>query len=71
MPGDSRECREQAMRCADMASEATNPQHKQLLINLAQSWMKIARELERSQAMMEAYPPPRAGNGASPERRAK
>jgi hypothetical protein len=71
MPGDPKQCREHAKKCADMASKATNPQHKQLLTNLAQSWTKIALELERSLALMDAYPPPRAGDGASPERPTK
>jgi hypothetical protein len=67
VPGDPDECRAHAKKCADMASRATNPQHKQLLTNLAQSWTKIALDLERNQALMEAYPPPRAGDGASLE----
>jgi hypothetical protein len=71
MPGDPNQCRAHAKNCADMASKTTNPQHKQLLTNLAQSWTRIALELERNWALMEAYPPRRAGDGASPERPAK
>jgi hypothetical protein len=71
MPGDPSECRAHAKKCAEMASRATNPQHKQLLTNLAQSWTKIALDLEQSQALMEAYPPAQARNGASLERPAK
>jgi hypothetical protein len=69
MPGDPNECRAHAKKCAELASRTTHPQHKQLLTNLAQSWTKIALDLEQAHALMEVCPPPlRAGDGASPER---
>jgi len=71
MPGDPNECRAHAKTCADMASNATNPQYKQLLTNLAESWTKIALDLEHSQALMEAYPPPPTAASASSEQSTK
>ena len=56
MSGDPKQCREYALQCANMASGATNPDHKQLLTNLAQSWLNLAIELERTHALVDAHP---------------
>jgi hypothetical protein len=57
MAGDPNECRRHAYDCAEMARKATNPEHKKTLTNLAQTWLGIAIELERSHALLDAYPP--------------
>jgi hypothetical protein len=41
-----------------MAQRARNPEHKKILTNLAQTWLSLAIELERSDALMDAYPEP-------------
>jgi hypothetical protein len=58
MPGDPKKCREHALACAEMAHRARNPEHKKTLTNLAQTWLSLALELERSHALLDAYPEP-------------
>jgi len=53
MPGDPRECRKNALRCADLAHDARTPELKQTLIELSRNWLKLAVELERAHAMVE------------------
>jgi hypothetical protein len=57
MPGDPRQCREHAHACAEMARKAKNPGHRQMLENLAHTWLSLANEIERSDALVETYPP--------------
>ena len=56
MPGDPKLCRQFALDCAEMARKASNPAHKQLLTNLAQTWLGLAIELERSIALLDKNP---------------
>ena len=63
MPGDPMVCRQHALACAGMAERARNPGHKAMLNNLAQTWLSLADELERAEALLEAYPP-QATDGA-------
>jgi hypothetical protein len=65
MTGDPRQCREYAAQCSEMAAKARNPEHKRMLTNLAQSWLSIAHEIERSRALLDAYPPRGDGVDAS------
>ena len=58
MSGDPQQCREHAAQCAELASKATNPNHKQFLSNLAQTWLSLAVDLEGRRALVDAYPPP-------------
>jgi hypothetical protein len=53
MPGDPRICREYASHCAEMAQRARNPEHKKTLTSLAQTWLSLAVELERSHALLD------------------
>jgi hypothetical protein len=53
MPGDPKECRKHALRCADLAHTARTQELKQSMINLSRNWMKLSIELERSQALLD------------------
>jgi hypothetical protein len=57
MAGDPKLCRQYALDCAAMAARATNPDHKRLFTNLAQTWLSLAIELETSIALLDAYAP--------------
>jgi hypothetical protein len=67
MPGNPKECREYALRCADLAHTARTPKLKELLIDLSKNWIKLAIELERSAALVEMESP----RGLCRERRSK
>jgi hypothetical protein len=54
MPGDPKECRERAMICMLLAKEASNAQSKQMFFDLAQSWSRLASELEDALAFLNA-----------------
>ena len=54
MPGDPKECRQHALNCMLLAKEATTAQTKQTFQNLAQSWTRLAAELEQAQALLKA-----------------
>jgi hypothetical protein len=69
MPGDPKECREHALHCTEMAQRTRNPEHKKTLNDLAQTWLSLATELERSRAVLETYPEPSPGRVTTrPER---
>jgi len=53
VPGDPKECREHASRCAELAHTAKSPDLKMTLINLSKNWLKLAIELERTNALLE------------------
>jgi hypothetical protein len=54
MPGDPKQCRENALECIQLAHNAKLPEHKRLLTDLAQSWLNFAAEIERTKALLEA-----------------
>jgi hypothetical protein len=54
MPGDPNECRLRAARCSDLAQAATMPEARQHFLNLAQSWNRLASELEAAQRFLDA-----------------
>jgi hypothetical protein len=56
MPGDPIECREQAMRCAELAMEARSPELANTLTKLSKDWMKLAADLEHTQALLREHP---------------
>jgi hypothetical protein len=58
MPGDPKECREHAKTCLRMASEAHTPQAKERLESLAQTWLRLATDLETAKALIDNW-----GNG--------
>jgi hypothetical protein len=57
MPGNPRECRKHAVRCAELAMEARSPELAMMLTNLSKDWMKLAADLERTQALMKERSP--------------
>ena len=54
MPGDSRECRQHALNCVRLAQTAATPQSREDFANLAQTWVRLAEDLERAQAFLAA-----------------
>jgi hypothetical protein len=64
VPGDPTLCRQYARECTEMAERAVSPDHQQLLANLAQSWLSVALELERSTAVADVDPAEPAVRGA-------
>jgi hypothetical protein len=57
MPGNPKECRQYALRCADLAHTARTPELKNTLLDLSKSWHKLAIELERSAALLDMDDP--------------
>ena len=55
MPGNPKECRENAKRCWALASEATNPVLKESLIDTAQRWSRLAADLESMHILLEEW----------------
>jgi len=53
MPGNPRQCRLHAMRCAELAAGAKTTQLKMTLIELSKNWQKMAEQLETSQALLD------------------
>jgi hypothetical protein len=53
MPGDPKECRQHALRCTELAENATDSQLKAVLKRLAEQWLKMAVELERAHALRD------------------
>jgi len=46
MPGDPKECRKHAFRCAQLAVAARTPQLKAMFLELSKNWEKLAIQLE-------------------------
>jgi len=53
MPGEPRECRKHAWRCAELANSARSPELKQRLVELSRNWLKLAIELEKAHALLQ------------------
>jgi hypothetical protein len=68
MPGDPKECREQAAKCKLLAEAATLPEMKDHFITLAAQWERLAAEHESAEAFLRtvieiefpAHPPMRS-----------
>jgi len=56
--GDPRECRKNALRCAELAHSASTPELKQTLIELSRNWLKLAIEIERTHIILDLDDPP-------------
>jgi len=54
MPGDPKECRQHARRCAEFASAATTAEAREQFLSLQQSWMRLAADLENAKAFIAA-----------------
>jgi len=53
MPGDPKQCRLHAMRCAELAANAKTHQLKATLLELSQNWVKLAVSLEHTHALLD------------------
>jgi hypothetical protein len=58
MPGDPNECREHAKRCQEMAEAAPSPMAKARFEELAQSWLRLASNLEHAKALLDNWGDP-------------
>jgi hypothetical protein len=52
MPGDPRECRMHAARCAALAATARTQQSRAMFLDLSKNWEKLAIQLEDAFAKM-------------------
>jgi hypothetical protein len=52
MPGDPKECRMRAARCAELAAAARTPQLKAWFLGLSKQWERLAIELENGFAKL-------------------
>jgi hypothetical protein len=53
MPGDPKECRQHALTCAVLAQSSPSPMAREAFGRLAHTWLKLATELERTQALLD------------------
>ena len=51
MATDPTECRQFAARCMEVADSSLNNEVKQSMSNLANTWIKLAEELDRAQSI--------------------
>jgi hypothetical protein len=54
MPGDPKDCRKHALNCTLLAKQATTEEAKQTFSNLAQSWTRLAAELEAAEGLLKS-----------------
>ena len=52
MPGDPAQCRLNATRCFKLSQRAKDPARRQHLAALAETWTKLAAELESDQPLL-------------------
>jgi hypothetical protein len=64
MPIEPHECRQNGLRCRELAERAASPL-KDVLQDLAKRWMARATELERAQTLRDANEPTPKTRGAS------
>ena len=59
MSSSPKEYREFGQECLRWADETRSERHRQVLLEIAKTWMQAALEVERSWALMEDAPPPK------------
>ena len=59
MPGDPKECREHAKNCQEMADAAPSAMAKARFEELAQTWLRLASDLEHAKALVEHWGDPK------------
>jgi hypothetical protein len=59
MPGDPAECREHAKHCQQMADAAPSTMAKARFEELAQTWTRLAHDLESATALLEHWGDPK------------
>ena len=52
MPGDPKECCQRALNCVELAKTAATPEDRNRFAHLARTWIRLAEELERMQAVL-------------------
>jgi hypothetical protein len=52
MPGDPKECRQHALNCVHLAKGASTAEQRDHFAKLARTWIRLAEELERMQALL-------------------
>jgi len=55
MPGDPKECREHAKHCLELASVAPSALGRARFEDLAQTWLRLANDLERVQVLLDNW----------------
>lgn len=60
MPGNPKECREHAKCCLEMAVNATGALERARFERLAQTWMRLATDLEAVEGLVERWGEPEA-----------
>ena len=55
MPGDPEECRDHAKRCLEIAATSPSPLTKAKFEDLAQTWMRLATDLEHAKRLVEEW----------------
>ena len=55
MPGDPKECREHARTCQQLAATVPTNESREAFASLAQTWLRLANELEATKALLNAY----------------
>jgi hypothetical protein len=71
MPGNPQECRQHATNCRRLAEAASNEAARQTFANLAETWERLASELESAQRFLQtmddiAHAEPTSLNGPRP-----
>ncbi len=56
MLGDPEQCRLNAVRCLKLSQRAKDPTRRQDLASMAETWEKLAAELDSEQALLNALP---------------
>jgi len=54
MPGDPKECRQHAERCAELARLASTPEDRNKFLSLQITWVRLALELDQAGALIKA-----------------
>ena len=50
MPGDPKECRQNALACVRLAQTSASPQAREEFAKLARTWIRLADDLEQTLA---------------------
>jgi hypothetical protein len=53
MPGDPKECRQHALICVRLAQTSASPHAREHFASLARTWVRLADDLESSQALLD------------------
>jgi hypothetical protein len=53
MSGDPKKCRQHALNCMLLAKQATSEEGRNNMLQLAQTWTKLAVELEQAETFLK------------------